>query len=211
MSKERKETDLSEKEKKRLKKFETTKAKMIKDGYKVKDLTVNAVSANIMAFVTPLPFVVLFFLIYIILGNTLKGISNDCFTIAIIINLVFGIFVHEFIHGFTWTLCSKKMFKDIEFGFIVKTCNPYCTCSTPLKKYQYVLGSAMPGIVLGIIPSIIAIIFGSPILLLSGAFQLFGAGGDALIVYKVLLNKTKSKDVLYYDHPTEIGVLYFEK
>lgn len=57
--------------------------------------------------------------------------------------------VHELIHGITWGIFAEKHFQSINFGVIWKMLTLYCHCSVPLKKWQYVLGAAMPTLVLG--------------------------------------------------------------
>ena len=41
--------------------------------------------------------------------------------------------------------------------------------------------------------------------------MLFGAGGDLTIIYLILKNKSKKKNVLYIDHPVNCGVVMFDK
>jgi hypothetical protein len=42
----------------------------------------------------------------------------------------------------------KDLTIDIEFGYAASTLNPYCTCSTPLTKGNYIFGAVMPLIIL---------------------------------------------------------------
>lgn len=120
--------------------------------------------------------------------------------------LLGGIIMHELIHGFTWALFSKNGMKEIKFGIIWKYLTPYCHCKSPLTAWQYRLGTIMPAVVLGFIPSIIANITGNTGLLFFGLFFSFAAGGDFLIIW--LLRK-ENKETLVQDHPQKIGCVVY--
>jgi hypothetical protein len=119
--------------------------------------------------------------------------------------------VHELVHGITWGIFAAHHFKDIEFGVMWQLLTPYCTCTVPLTKRQYILGGLMPLIVLGIIPTAIAIAAGSFFWLIIGLVMILSAGGDILLVWKLIRYKTDKQDVLIYDHPTKAGSIVFEK
>ena len=121
------------------------------------------------------------------------------------------IVAHELVHGLTWSIFSPNHWKDIDFGFIVKTMNPYCTCGEPLEKGQYILGAMMPLLVTGIIPTVIAFLIGSFPFLLVGLSLIIGAGGDIMLVLKLLRFRTDAKEILIYDHPTEAGSIMFTR
>ena len=212
MAELRKESELTEKEKIRLKKFKETQAKLEKDGYESHYLTETAEKANVMAMVTTLPFIIPIIVLFFVMGNRFETLDNGflgmfLFLIAMFVSIV----IHELIHGVTYAVFAKNHFKDIEFGVVWKALTPYCTCSAPLKKYQYVLALIMPGLLLGIIPSVVAIINGSVALLGYGIVMVIGAGGDLLVLYLMMKNRSKKKNVLYHDHPTDVGVVMFDK
>ena len=212
MAELRKESELTEKEKVRLGKFKENQAKLEKDGFESHYLTVTAEKANVMAIVTTLPFIIPVVALFFICGNSFHTLDYGFLGFIIFLAVLFAsLVVHEWIHGITYAIFAKNHFKDIEFGIVWKMLTPYCTCSSPLKKYQYFLALIMPGLVLGLIPSIIAIINGSVALLGYGVVMIMGAGGDLLILYLILKNASKKKDVLYHDHPTDVGVVMFDK
>jgi len=119
-----------------------------------------------------------------------------------------GIVLHELLHGLTWSFYAKKRWKSIKFGVMWKFLTPYCHCKEPLQLYPYRLGSIMPAIVLGLIPSLIALIFGHVGLMVFGFFFTFAAGGDFLILW--LLRHEKST-VFVQDHPDKIGCIVLEE
>ena len=86
-------------------------------------------------------------------------------------------------------------------------------CSTPLTKRHYIWGALMPCIVLGIIPALLGILLGSGLLFWIGIVMTLSAGGDLMIVWKVMRYKKQegSEEILIYDHPTQAGSVIFEK
>lgn len=119
--------------------------------------------------------------------------------------------VHELIHGITWGIFAEKHFQSINFGVIWKMLTPYCHCSVPLKKWHYVLGAAMPTLVLGAGLGVVAIMTGNLVCLYLAEFMTLGGGGDFLIIMKILRYHSDKEDQVYYDHPYECGVVVFEK
>ena len=201
--------ELSPKEKVRVEKFNEIVDELKKKGYKRRDLTISLKTANTQGMLFPLPFAVLYLILnFLVLRNPWKGYNGIIF-ILLVVGLIV---VHEIIHGITWAIFAKHHFKDIEFGFVAKEITPYCYCRSSLKKYQYITGSIMPFLTLGIIISTVALFIpNNATLLLVGIIMMFGAGGDLSIIYLLLKNKSKSKDVLYMDHPVDCGVVMFEK
>ncbi len=213
MEDKRDERELSKSEKERLEKHNIECENLINKGYEKHNLTVNAnkglvIGSGLGAFVAAI-FVIIFYLINSF--DVFKGEGTVLTPLFLLILIITGTVVHEGIHGFTWGLFSENHFKDIYFGVIWKNFTPYCTCQKPLKKYQYIMGSVMPCMILGVIPIIISIILNSPSLLVYGAFQISFAGGDLLVLSFILKNKSTKKEKLYYDHPTEIGLILFDK
>lgn len=122
--------------------------------------------------------------------------------------LIGGIISHELIHGIVWAFYAENKFKSIRFGVLWYALTPYCHCKEPLKVYQYILGALMPGILLGILPSIIAICIGNFALLLFGIFFTISACGDFLVVD--MLRRENMNDYVQ-DHPSEIGCFIYRK
>ena len=96
-------------------------------------------------------------------------------------------------------------------GVIWKMITPYCTCSEPLKKWQYITGGAMPTLILGGGLTAAAAACGSFPLLILAVIMIFGGGGDIFIILKMLMFAPEAEDVVYYDHPYECGVVAFIK
>lgn len=180
-------------------------------GYQKKDFTIGVVLANILAVIIMLPFVIAVGWLYYMVNPADSG--EFSLTGSIIWFLIFFLLIvlHEVIHGLTWGLFAKNHLNSISFGIIWKFLTPYCTCSEPLKKWQYALGGAMPTLILGFILSIVAVIFKRFEMLMMSELMILAGGGDFFILLKMFLYRPHNKEVLYYDHPYECGFVVFEK
>ena len=211
--KEEKDRNLSAKEQKRLDVFEETCERLSREGYKKTDLTIGIVKANLFVFLLAIPVVAIGVLLFA-WRNPISLLTPTPHGSLLFIVLFFVLIVaHELIHGLIWSIFAEHHFKDIEFGFMKEYLTPYCTCTTPLLKSHYILGALMPCIVLGILPTAIGILLGSHLWFWIGIVMILSAGGDIMIVWKVLTFKKQdlSKEILIYDHPTQAGSVIFEK
>ena len=206
-----KQRKLSPAEERRLERFNTVCAELESEGYARHDLTVGIVKANIFAFVLAIPVFVIGFGAFSAVNHGIEFNTSLTGLIVSLIALVVLTVVHELIHGLTWGVFATNGMKDIEFGFMKEYLTPYCTCSAPLPKRPYILGGLMPGIVLGLIPTIVAIFINSYALLLIGMVMILGAAGDILIVIELLRYRSNAAEKLIYDHPTQAGCVVFER
>lgn len=206
-------------EQKRLDAFNTTADEMMKDGYARKDLTLSVKKANIVGPLLVLPFEVLFIGLFLLVYgitplkdfiNTMDARRYMWFMLSAL-TFIPCMPLHELIHGISWAPGAKNKMKDIEFGFIKELLTPYCCCRSPLSKGRYIFGSMMPMTVLGAVPCIFGVIFKNPYLMIVGCLQLLGGAGDILITYTLLRYKTKDKNTVLLDHPTDCGLVVFEK
>lgn len=201
---------LTEKELKRKDGFEKLNFEMQQKGYKMKNMTINIRQANFWGPLSMLPFIALTFLFYYnVNGFDLRGISLG-FAVAAILLLPLTI-LHELIHGVTWGIFAKNHFHSIDFGIIWSSFSPYCTCSEPLKKWQYLLGTAMPTLVLGGGVAVVSVMANQLLLFFLAEFMIISGGGDFLIILKSMLYRTDKKENMYCDHPYECGFVVFEK
>ena len=211
--KEEKDRKLSEKEQRRLAVFEKTCERFQQQGYKMTNLTIGIVNANLSVMLLAIPIVVIGVLLFI-WRNPIELLRPDFQgSLLFIVLLVVLIVVHELIHGLTWSLFSEHHFKDIEFGFMKEFLTPYCTCTIPLSKSQYIWGALMPCILLGILPTALGILLGSSLWFWIGIVMILAAGGDIMIVMKVMAFKkqNESNEILVYDHPTQAGSVILER
>jgi hypothetical protein len=181
------------------------------DNYKQEELTIEAGKAQLSVIIYFLPFLLLFGLPYFLIWRNNLTIQNYInpikdlgqWTIVIIFSsMIMGIILHELIHGLTWSIFAKNGLKSMKYGVIWKWLTPYCHCKEPLLVKEYIIGALMPAIILGFIPSIMAIFTGNITLILFGLFFTMAAGGDFMIIN--ILRK-EAMDSLVQDHSSKIG------
>ena len=211
--KSEKNRKLSAKEQRRLNVFEETCERLSQEGYKKTDLTISIVKANLFVVLLAIPVVAIGVLLFAWKNPISLILPSPQGSLLFFVLFFVLVVVHELIHGLTWSLYAEHHFKDIEFGFMKEYLTPYCTCTTPLLKSHYIMGALMPCVVLGILPMLIGILVGSHLLFWTGIVMILAAGGDIMIVIKVLAYKSQrdSKEILVYDHPTQAGSVIFER
>ncbi|HEY4652011.1 MAG TPA: DUF3267 domain-containing protein, partial [Pontibacter sp.] len=114
----------------------------------------------------------------------------------------------ELLHGLTWALFCKNGLKSIKYGVHWKMLTPYCHCKEVLPLRAYRLGGMMPGLVMGILPTIGGLLLGYLPVFAFGLLFTVAAGGDALILW--MLRKAGRQD-LVQDHPDQIGCYLYRK
>ncbi|MGV3705412.1 MAG: DUF3267 domain-containing protein [Arcticibacter sp.] len=185
-------------------------------GYTTEELTISAGQAQIKSIGYFIPFAIVFISAFYLLWPDKLSTANykSAFPgdgtgfIWIIAIMLVGVIIHELIHGITWSLYARSGFKSIRFGVLWKSLTPYCHCKEPLSVKNYQIGAAAPGIVLGIVPTLVALLTGSIVLLAIGLFFTMAAGGDLMII---LMLAKQSKNDLVQDHPSKIGCLIYRK
>lgn len=205
------ERSLSAAEQKRKVTFDAVCEEMEREGFARKNLIVSVARANVMAIFVMLPFALIAGLWYYAISPDRNVVLPPGRTVLLLVGFFLLIVVHELIHGLTWGIFAENHFHSISFGVIWSALTPYCTCSEPLKKYQYLLGAAMPTLVLGFVFALVAGWIGNFALFLLAEMMIFGGGGDFYIILKLLRFRSKQQLVLYYDHPYECGVVAFVK
>ena len=164
----------------------------------------SAGKVNLYAMIFFIPIFLLFGLPFILIWciETVKAGKNDFINEYFLLILLSGIIVHELLHGIIWAKYANNGFKSIKFGVKWKVLTVYCHCKEPLQVKYYSLGGVLPGIVLGIIPSLIALVTGNSLLIVFGILFTWAACGDMFILWK--LRKLDSETYIS-DHPSKIG------
>ncbi|MDE7342115.1 MAG: DUF3267 domain-containing protein [Lachnospiraceae bacterium] len=167
---------------------------MQQKGYQAKNMIIDIRKANYSGPLSVLPFMVLTFWVY----DNVNGFDLDdislVFALSAFLLILCLTILHELIHGIIWNSFSA-----------------YCTCSEPLKKWQYLLGIVMPTLILGVGATAASVVTNQLLLFFLSEFMIISGGGDFLITLKTLLYHTDKKETLYCDHPYECGFVVFEK
>ena len=210
MAQKEEKRELTPAEEKRAERLKLISEELAGQGYTRIDRTIDLNKANTYIVLASIPVMILGVFLYIAVNGVeaVKGLIGPAM-IYYLVGSVLLIVVHELVHGLTWSIFCKNGWRSIDFGFIVKTMNPYCTCCEPLEKGQYIAGALMPLLLVGIVPTVIAFITRSFWLLVLGLTLILGAGGDIMLVAELLRYKADGKEVLIYDHPTEAGSILF--
>ena len=194
---------VTEKEIVRARKTKEQITKLHEEGYKLKELTISMVTANVMGIIYGLVFSIPFLIAYYLnFGYLFGGPDETLLEQCIILILLVASFpVHEAIHGLCMYFFNGRNKSLIEFGFMGG--NPYCTCQSPINKTKYIIFAVMPTLVLGSIFAIPALTIGKLWWLILLVCTITGAGGDFTIIYKLL--KQKGNNIQIVDHPYKCG------
>ncbi|KPK95731.1 hypothetical protein AMJ80_03905 [bacterium SM23_31] len=173
-----------------------------------KEYTISTLKANIIGVPIFILALVIVWIPYRVLWNlssrdivTAIYNSNLHFTVIIPAIIILAV-LHELLHAAGWMLNSDAGWKDIKFGVVWKLLTPYVHLRIPISAHGHRISIALPGIVLGIIPALSGIIFGSGVIAFIGAVMTGASGGD-LIVFWMMRSIPPSKMV--QDHPTKAG------
>ncbi len=176
------------------------------------DLSISMLKANFYA----LPMIVLSIILialpyYFLWGraNIKDGFASIYSTLIVFLPvIILGTCLHEILHGLSFLIFGKLFLKQIKIGFQWKTITPYAHCKVPITAGVYRIALIMPALLMGIIPSIIALITGTGWLMIYGIFFIIVACGDLLVVW--IIRKAKHNQ-LVQDHPTRCGCCIFEE
>ncbi|MBO4907955.1 MAG: hypothetical protein J5476_01610 [Lachnospiraceae bacterium] len=69
----------------------------------------------------------------------------------------------------------------------------------------------MPATIIGSRFGIAGVITGNSLLMIIGVCQIFAGAGDLLVITMLLRYKTTGKNVIIMDHPTEVGLIVYER
>jgi len=184
---------------------------LMTENHKQEELTIDMGKANLVAlfyfFFFSIVFGVPYFLLWLntMTLETYRSIAlgfGDHKLLKALVVLLFGVIAHELLHGITWSIFATKKFKSISFGINWRYMSPYCHCNEPLLVKHYLLGAIMPGIILGIVPLLLALLTGNILLFLFGFIFSVAATGDLMMVNML---RKESMISLVQDHPEKVG------
>ncbi|NJN79943.1 MAG: DUF3267 domain-containing protein [Anaerolineales bacterium] len=172
-----------------------------------RDLSVSLKRANIIVFLVGIPLAIFMFWLFSYLHNAEKmELTWNTFVFLLII--VFGVIVHELIHGIGWALFGKKPFSAIKFGILWHVLTPYAHLTVPIEVNAYRIGAFLPGLIVGIIPYAFSPILGNGNLFWFGLLHTIAAGGDWIVLWKI---RNLQPGTLVEDHSTRAGCYIIEE
>ena len=174
-----------------------------KDERNIVEFTMDAGRVHLIIMVMIIPILLVFSGPFILIWDYKALVSGLILLVKYFIPVIFiGIAVHELLHGIGWSLFVENGFNSIKFGFNWKFLAPYCHCRKPLKARHYKIGTALPLLVMGILPSLFAIGSGNSSPLLFGIIFTWAAGGDIISLFMM---RNLDNDCYVCDHPDKMG------
>ena len=147
--------------------------------------SLNMKKLNILCY---LLFVPLFFLIGIL--GYFKYID-----ITFIVLYFLWMFLHEFIHGFGFSLSKDVKHRSIVYGACLEKGIFYCMCKEKISKKGIIVSLLFPFFLIGIFTFFLGIIIDCPILVLLSLFNIVGCVGDLAMFFSFV----KLPDFQYVD------------
>ncbi len=120
----------------------------------------------------------------------------------VILIIVASILAHESLHALGFLLFGRVPRSSVRLGFHRRTLTPFAACNTAVTAGAYRKAALLPAVVLGVVPSILGVIVGSPALTLWGWVMLALAGGDLAAVWAI---RRVPGESLVLDHPSRVG------
>ena len=165
--------------------------------------TLGIGKANMYSLILMIPLIVIYLMVFIsVWGNEKLNVLEEHNVGVLIITAVIGIAFHEIIHGLTWIILTQNRISSLKFGFSWKFMTPFCHYRKSIKVRFYRVGIVMPLIILGILPSVIALVTGNGFLYLWGIFFTCIATGDIIVLF--MLRKLSAEEYVF-DHSKKMG------
>jgi len=171
-----------------------------------RDVSISMAKATLFGTLIAIPVAVAQFSVFYAIHGA-AGFEPKWNIPSLLVLILAGILLHEVIHGVSWAMFGKKPLSAIKFGFMWKTLTPYAHIRESLEVNAYRLSAFMPGLVLGIIPYLLALFTGSGDLFWFSLLHTTAASGDWLILWIIHTIKPGS---LVEDHPTNAGCYVLE-
>lgn len=177
-----------------------------------KDFTVSFLKANLLGFLMLIPVAIFGVLYFELWSPRLPGAISGLFSnleadVLFLAAVLVGVFVHELIHLASAIYFGRISSRDFRFGVDPKTLSPYFHCKVPLEVQVYRKMSAMPAVLLGLLPSIAGLAGGNPWIMLFGLLFVLASGGDLLILWLI---RNIKPGTMIEDHPNRVGCLVLE-
>ena len=173
------------------------------------DLSRDIAKASASMLLLTLPLVILLSFAYAMLwdgANLRSGFQQFTALRSFIPAIVLGVPAHELIHALGWLLRGRHSWKDITFGFQVRTLSPYAHLKVPTPASVYRTGTLLPALILGLLPYTTALVTGNGWLASFGLFFILAAAGDLFVLW-TLRGIDGRSSVL--DHPSRVGCYVF--
>lgn len=168
------------------------------------DATLSMSTANTVALLTmPLIVTLLGAPFWLLWGATIPAQLAALPSVwQLLLTFAGAIVLHELLHAVGFVIVGGVPGTAVKFGFSWKGLAPYAHCRIPIDIRAYRIATALPGLLLGLLPGAWGVINGSLLLTLFGTLMLIAAGGDFAVLLAIRRVPTHS---LVQDHPSLAG------
>ncbi len=157
------------------------------------NFTISSLQANLYAIPLAIFIVAALYIPFILvwgISPLMKALYSPYLSLQVFLPVfILLALLHEIIHWLAFRLAGKIGPSHLKIGFQWKTLTPYAHCDAAMKASAYRISLILPALLLGIIPSIVALIFGVSWLLIYGIIFTIVGGGDFIILW--LIRKVK--------------------
>lgn len=122
--------------------------------------------------------------------------------LAVLAVLLGSVLLHELTHAAGFLLLARAPRPAVRLGFNRRTLTPFAACSVPVRAAAYRATALLPGVVLGLLPGVAALLTGSGLLALWSWTMLAVAGGDLAAVWAI---RRVPPETPVLDHPSRVG------
>lgn len=176
------------------------------------DASTSSLKFNLFAFLIGIILFIVAALLYILLWGT--NSLGDTFSIegysegfTFLFFLLVGIWAHELLHGLGYIMGGVNR-SELKYGFNWKNVIFYVSCKVPVTMKTYKLAGILPLIVLGVFPTLIALLFeGLGLLFFWSLTMLMMCSGD---IYMLLRIRNFPLNSLVIEHPKRVGCYVLE-
>ena len=189
----------------------------LKEDYRETTKSMSFLKANIVALLYPLPFVVLYIVLFA-LSESVRRKSEGTISSGNLLELLlwllfyfaafFGLIVlHEFIHALFFLKGCDYGWKSIVFG--VKSATPYCHCSEVITLNIYRQSLLAPLWAVCVPLAAASMLTGNILLTFLTVSMIFGSGGDLAIFW--MTRKYAGKTTYVWDMEDAVGCIIYER
>ena len=189
----------------------------LKEDYRETTKSMSFLKANIVALLYPLPFVVLYIVLFA-LSASVRRKSEGTISSGNLLELLlwllfyfaafFGLIVlHEFIHALFFLKGCDYGWKSIVFG--VKSATPYCHCSEVITLNIYRQSLLAPLWAVCVPLAAASMLTGNILLTFLTVSMIFGSGGDLAIFW--MTRKYAGKTTYVWDMEDAVGCIIYER
>ncbi len=130
------------------------------------------------------------------------GMFSSVPFLLFIVWMIAAIIAHEVVHAVGWKVAGGLRWRDLRFGIDRKTLSPYCHAKVPMTAQAYRIGALLPGIVTGLLPTLVGLLWADATWTLFGAILISAAVGDLIVLWVL---RSVPGGALVLDHPANAG------